>query len=316
MPSLFPRLRLTFHCAVALFVSLSACAKAAEQSLRIKDYTWRGFAPDLVQYRVEADAAKANSLRVVDGSGSAVPSQWEADPSGKGGTIGFVTALPLDATITNVVKDSGGPMTPGKLVVRPGKERTVLATALLLVSVPGAADRVFQKPVKASTLPAPILSFTSGGSAEMGASAILSERLVQRLRTWISAEGPVYADAWYEITWAEGGFYRCRVRVIDGVPIARVMEEFDLGKFDGSDEWELSPTAGWKPDQVEKAQPWGNGEGPDPGSVGTIEEFTSKPQWRMGVDNATSDTSAFSKRRSRRQIRRLSNGRCRADEPW
>jgi hypothetical protein len=154
------------------------------------------------------------------------------------------------------------------------------------VSVPGAADRVFQNPVKASTLPAPILSFTSGGSAEMGASAILSERLVQRLRTWTSAEGPVYADAWYEITWAEGGFYRCRVRVIDGVPIARVMEEFDLGKFDGADEWELSPTAGWKPDQVEKAQPWGNGEGADPGSVGTIEEFTSKPQWRMGVDNA------------------------------
>jgi len=286
MTAFLHRLFSSSPCAAALILALSAYAGAAEQSLSIKDYTWRGFAPDLVQYRVETDAAKAKSLRVFDGSGTAVPSQWEADASGKGGTIGFVTALPLDATVTNVVKDTGGPTVPGKLVVTPGKERTVLATALLSVNVPGAADRVFAKPVKANTLPAPILSFTSSGSPERGASAIFSERLVKRLRTWISAQGPVYADAWYEITWAEGGFYRCRVRVIDGVPIARVMEEFDLGKFDGSDGWELALTAGWKPDQVEKAQPWGNGEGADPGSVGPMEAFTSKPQWRMGVDNA------------------------------
>lgn len=276
-------------CALALVVTPTAAARAAERSLTIRDYTWRGFAPDLVRYRVSADAGRAKDLRVFDATGAAVPVQWEADASGKGGggTIGFVTALPVDAAVTHRLEDGGrGPAPRGTLAVTPaGQDGTALATSLLSVTVPAAANRAFDPPVKASTLPAPILSFTSGGSGPMGASAVLTHRPVKRLRTWLSAQGPVYADAWYELTWADGGFYRCRVRVTDGVPLARVTEEYDLGAFDGADAWELALTRGWNPDQVDKAAPWGNGGGSDFGAVGPAADLAARPRWRMGLDN-------------------------------
>ena len=257
------------------------------KTITITDYSCRGFAPDLVQYRVDGIADKQGAnLRLFNADGQGLPVQWEADSAGKGGVAGFVAALPHDETVAYRLEDSArGPAIPGQLTVTTTKDKTVLATPQFSVDLPAVMDHTYTTPVKAATLPAPIFAFTSNGSGPLGAAKLATDRLVKRLRVWLAAKGPVYADLWYEMTWAEGGYYRCRVRVIDGVPLAQVLEEYDLGKLDGSDFWELSLTQGWQPDQVEKAKPWGNGTQIDVGSIDAIEAFTKQPAWRMSVDN-------------------------------
>ena len=280
----------------ALLLGLALQAGAAERLLTIKDYTCRGFAPDLVQYRVDGlDSKQAAGLRLFDATGQSLPIQWMADPAGKGGLAGFVATLPHDESVTYRLTDSGtGPVGVGQLTVTAAKDKTVLGNGLFSVTLPAVVDQSYDTPVKAGTLPAPILSFTSGGSGAMGTSKMATSRLVKRWHVWLAAQGPVYADAMYELTWAEGGFYRCRVRVIDGVPLAQVMEEYDLGKLDGSDFWELSLTQGWQPDQVEKAKPWGNGTEIDFGSIEALPNITKQAQWRMSVDNGMLGHLGFS----------------------
>lgn len=265
----------------------SAQLHAADVALTIRDYSCRGFAPDLVQYRVEGiDSKKAGDVRLFDAEGGALPVQWEADPSGKGGTVSFVTSLAHDAAVTNFLSASGrGAVAASQLTVHAEKDKTVLANGLFSVTTPAPMEKTYDPPVQASLVSAPILAFTSGKSGAMGASKILTDRLVKTMRVWLAARGPVYADLWYELAWAEGGFYRCRVRVIDGVPLAQVMEEYDLGKLDGRDFWELSLTQGWQPDQVEKATPWGNGTSMDRGSVGPLDALAGQSSLRMSVDN-------------------------------
>ena len=87
-------------------------AGAAERTLTIKDYTCRGFAPDLVQYKIDGlDGKKGERLRLSTAEGQSLPVQWEADPSGKGGTASFVAALPHDETVSYRLNDSAsGPV--------------------------------------------------------------------------------------------------------------------------------------------------------------------------------------------------------------
>ena len=294
----FSKLVCRVCCSGCMMAGIGLRADAAERSLAIKDYTCRGFAPDLVQYRVEGlDSGKdGRRLRLFDAQGRSLPVQWTADPSGNGGSAGFVASLPHDQTVTYRLDDSAkGPVAKGHLTVTVDKSGMVLANSLFSISLPATADKVYDTPVKADSLPAPILSFTSGGGGPMGASRLLTDRLVKRMRVWVGDQGVVYADAWYELTWAEGGYYRCRVRVIDGVPLAQVMEEYDLGRLDGSDFWELSLTQGWQPDRVELARPWGNGAAVDRGSVHGLDFLMKQPLWRMSVDNGLLGHLGFSR---------------------
>jgi len=275
-------------CMLGLLLTVSLTGvTAGAQTLRITDYTSRGFAPDLVRYRTgPIGAQRARRLRLQDGNGRGLPLQWEPSPSGKGGVLSFVAELGHDETATyRLTEDGRGAAPKGRLVVTRTADKTVLANGLLSVVLPACVDRRFDTPVKASSLPAPILAFTSGGSGPMGASRILTDRAVSRLRVWVAARAPVYADFWYELTWADGGYYRCRVRVIDRVPLAKVMEEYDLGKLDGTDFWELLLTHGWQPDQLEEARPWGNGTTVHAGSIRGLKFLNSRPMWRMSIDN-------------------------------
>ena len=69
------------------------------------------------------------------------------------------------------------------------------------------------------------------------------------------------------LDWAEGGYYRATVQVIDQVPLVKVREEYDMNALDGTHFWELDLAKGWHPDRAQTASHNGNGGGDPTGRI-------------------------------------------------
>jgi len=261
-----------------------AGASAAERTLKVADYTGRGFAPDLVQYTLLGGKADLKQLRLYSGANALVPLQISEQPDGTEVTLSFVAEIPPDGTATYTLRDGGGKQAPSGVRVVREAEALVLSNGRLSVRVPRETDKTFDPPVPAEALPAPILAFKSGKSDWLGSSKVLTKRKVKAMRINLVAEGPVYAEVRYEIDWAGGGYYRAHLRVIDRVPLVKVREEYDLGGLDGADFWELQLAEGWSPDRMEVAKTHGNGSGIDRGKVKPLADLAKMKNPRLTPD--------------------------------
>ena len=229
-------------------------AVAHETSIILKDYTARGFAPDLINYQIAVPKAGSDRLSLTGPDGQPVALQISSPVSNGSATISFVAELPANTSVTyRVHDDASGPRAPVALKVTRSKDSVVLENGLFGIRLPALTNQQFAKPVPANSLPAPIQAFHSGAGPWLGAGRILTTRPVSAVRVELLAEGPVYAAVRYELTFANGGYYRATIQVIDRVPVAKVREEFDAHELDGTDYWELSLTAGWTPDTIEVA---------------------------------------------------------------
>ena len=261
-------------------------ASGVEQDLSMQDYTGRGFAPDLVQYTVERADGNLRGLRVYDGAGEPIPVQLSKPAEDGKLTLSFVAELPPNKTVRYTLRDDGRGRAPrGALRVEKTREGIVIANGLLAVRVPQEMDKDYRQPMAANGLPAPILGFRSGSSEWLGTGRILTARMVESCRIQLLESGPVFAELAYEIEWADGGFYRARIQVIDRVPVVKVREEFDIGKLDGADYWELDLANGWSPDRMEVAMTNGNGS-VDRGRVEPLGNLKKKPLSYLVPDNA------------------------------
>ena len=73
-------------------------AAARESSIAIRDYTGRGFPPDLVQYRADVSRRARKRLRLYDAEGQAVPLQLsDSDRS----VISFVARVEAPTTLSD-----------------------------------------------------------------------------------------------------------------------------------------------------------------------------------------------------------------------
>jgi len=232
---------------LSIFLLLAAIPLlAGERSFRITDYTGWGFAPDLVQYAVPA--MKDADYRLTGDDGRALPVQ--AAPGAR--TISFVSEIPPNATVSYRLRDDRvGEMPATAVQSVPDGDGLVLSNGLLGVRVPAVTLQAFAPPVPANTLPAPLLAFRNGNGAWLGSGKVLSTRPVKAFRVKLIADGPVYLEACYELEFANGGYYRATIQVIDRVPLAKVTEEYDLRELDGEDYWELNLAKGWSPDTAE-----------------------------------------------------------------
>ena len=258
---------------------MSLTTNAVEpQTITLKDWTGRGFAPDLVNYA--CDGKRVDRLRLVGPDGQPVAMQVGD------GALSFIAELPANTNVTYTLRDDGtGERGVSGLRVAKEGEALVLANGLLAVRVPAEQTKTFTTPVAAATLPAPILGFQSARSGWLGGGKIFAERKVKALRVVLAVQGPVFCTVRYELEFAAGGYYRATVRVEDRVPVVKVTEEYDPGVMDGTDCWELNLTAGWGPDQMEIARTCGNGE-VDHGHVEPLEKLKDKPSWYLVPDSA------------------------------
>lgn len=257
--------RIVIVCCVLLF---AANGRAAEpQTVTICDVTGRGFAADLVNYTIDAPAEGGGSLRVVDADGKPLPVQVTPGEQGKA-TLSFVAAVPPGGTSAYTIQsgaaqsNAAGPAaTPAVSAVVEG-DALVLGNQMLAVKVPTPQEKVFEKPVDADTLPAPILAFRGPDGGWRGEGSLLLKRPVKKFSVTQSAKGPVFVEIRYRLEYEGAGWYEAIVRVTDRVPFAAVREEYDLGIEADTDFWQLDLTKGWQPDAVEHMSVAGQGNGP------------------------------------------------------
>ena len=243
-----------FSKVLASLILVAGIAVANETPIVLKDYTARGFAPDLVSYRIAVPKGGIDQLSLQGPNGQPALVQVSSPVSNGFATISFVAELPANTSLTYRVSDTvARPGMPVAVKVTRGNDGIILENGLFGIRLPALTNQKFAKPVPANTIPAPIQAFHSGTGPWLGAGRILTTRPVSTVRVELLADGPVYATVRYELTFANGGYYRATIQVIDQVPVAKVREEFDAHELDGKDYWELSLTAGWTPDMIEIA---------------------------------------------------------------
>jgi hypothetical protein len=242
-----------------LTLLLTLAVFAVEKTITLTDYSGRGFAPDLVHYGITLAPGQAKTLHLYGPEGAALPLQLSTpDKQGKA-ALSFVGEIPPNGTMTYTLRNEKLPPAGSRVTVRTENGMLVLDNGLYGIKVPKAEKRVLKTPVAATSLPAPLLAFRTNNGPWLGAGTMRASRLVSGYQMQVLATGPVYAEVQYALTFANSGYYRATIRVIDRVPLAMVREEYDLKEQNTSDCWELNLTQGWQPDSVESMNAMGNG---------------------------------------------------------
>ena len=249
--------------AVGLGWGMIPVTTAAEpQTITLTDWTGRGFAPDLVNYSIPAPVDGGKGLRVLDAAGKSLPVQLTAGAKGQA-TLSFVAALPANGTSVYTVRTDGqGAVAPAAVSATKEGDALVLANQQLAVKVPAPLEKIYEKPVEADSLPAPVLAFRGADGAWRGAGSMLTKRTVKKLSITQVANGPVFVETVYRLDYAEGGYFEARVRVTDQAPFAQVTEEYDLGVGANANYWQLDLSKGWQPDAAEHMNVAGQGYNP------------------------------------------------------
>ena len=277
---------------VALTHAFPPFASAAEQQvITLKDWTGRGFAPDLVNYSIPAPADGGKKLRVLDPAGVSLPVQITPGENGQA-TLSFVASLPAGGeSVYKVGADGAAPAAKPAVTVTKEGDTLVLANQQLAVKVPRALEKTYDKPVPADTLPAPILAFRGPDGSWRGAGSILTKRAVSKISITQVAAGPVFVETKYRLDYAEGGYYQASVRVTDQAPFAKVSEEFDLGVGANTNFWQLDLSKGWAPDAAEHMFVAGQGNGKIKYPTLAEEEKSAASGPSVGADlSATAET--------------------------
>ena len=251
---------LTHLATLAITTGFGFTANAAEpQTITLKDWTGRGFSPDLVNYTIPAPAAGGKGLRVLDAAGKSLPVQLTPGANGQA-TLSFVAAIPSNGVSTYTIRTDGqGAVAPAAVSATKEGDALVLANQLLAVKVPAPLEKTYDQPVTADKLPAPVLAFRGPDGAWRGAGAIIHQRPVKAVHITQTANGPVFTEVRYRLDYAGGGFYAATIRVTDQAPFAHVSEEYDLGVTANTHFWQLDLSQGWKPDAAEHLNVAGQG---------------------------------------------------------
>ena len=267
---------------LALLAMQSGTA-AATKTVQLKDWTGRGFLPDLVHYSFQGDPQRA---RLVGPEGKPVAFQVSSN------TLSFVAELPAGQTVSYTLREDGaGELAPAGVRVSTEGDALVLASDLLAVRVPAETDKVAENP------PPPILAFRSSAGPWCGGGSIRFEKQVKSFRTRITARGPVFAEVAYDVEFDGGGFYHARIRVTERVPFVSVTEDYDLGAKGHFGKWALKLSEGWQPEQAEFASVTRNGT-PDTGRTIPMGELGATPSpltsaWAINPDNAWGPKTYF-----------------------
>jgi hypothetical protein len=236
--------------------ALDPTARAAvpvDGKMTFTDYGYRDWGPDLVEYTI--DPVKwAGKLTVLDPAGKPVPCQVD------GNVLSFVAFVPRGQSVTYTLQ-RGGVAAPSPLQTEANKGHFFLRNEFLSLQMPGTAVvGRFNPPQPVANVRGPLdlcVNLVDGGG--MSGSRFITDRTVTEIATKVLRQGPAVVDYEIRYTFEPKGEYVFRVRMVAGVPLASVTEEFDFGSItEGKDVLMLDLHRGWTPKSVGFIR--GNGE--------------------------------------------------------
>ncbi|MCL1857120.1 MAG: hypothetical protein FWF84_05740, partial [Kiritimatiellaeota bacterium] len=266
--------------AVMLAVAVSAALTArAERTFAVREWINRDWPRTLLNYDIEAAPGEfvAGKTELVDGEGQAVQHQVTVVEAHDDGSIAkarvsFYAALAKGSEGAYTLRSAESPTEfPDRVTAhedvrppsenvegeRPREPHLVVESAEAGVSVPAPCVTVFDPPVAASEVPAPILGFRLADGRWAGKGWIETDSKVTRFSQTVVADGPLYKEYAYRLEFAPSHlqpshlqpYYAVRVRVEAELPMVYVSEEYDLCEMNAArDFFVLSLSEGWTPD--------------------------------------------------------------------
>ena len=282
---------------LAFAISQAACMEGTRMGtvvpkdgrIRITDYGYRDWGPELVHYRLDTQRFPPGRLVLTDAAGKAVPFQVD------GGVLAFVASVPKGETAVYALAASPTDRAAKGTTLAAGVRGDVfeMKNEHLALRMPAPGTRAFPQPADAAQVPPPILQWAHADRGWMGGARFVTDRKVASCAFSVVRQGPACVEYEARYRFAPRGEYVWRVRLAPGMPIATVTEEFDFGEMtDGRDLLMLDLHAGWKPANV--AAVGSSGEQQMPGAkaspydayVESRKQATSKGEPVGGVGDA------------------------------
>jgi len=222
-------------------------------NIRLTDYGYRDWGPELVRYRVDTERFVPGKLVLTGPDGRAVPFQIED------GVLSFVAGLKRGEsnvyTLAASEKDRSAENSTTVHIKAEGADggvrAVVVGNAFFSLRLPAPQEKTFDAPVAADQVPPPILAWKQHGFDWAGGARFLTERRVSSYRVRCISDGPACVAYEARYRFEPPGEYVWRVRVSDGLKQAVVTEEFDFGEItEGRDFLMLGLGENWKPQRV------------------------------------------------------------------
>ncbi|MHB9131672.1 MAG: hypothetical protein ACYDBB_11365 [Armatimonadota bacterium] len=245
---------LAFACSSSLAQGVVTTPRAVPDDgvIKLTDYGFRDWGPELVHYSLGKGAFASGKFALIDQDGNAVPFQIGKGADG-GKVLAFVASVKAGKTSTYTLQT--GAKSAGKVkgsvtyaVTRNGVE---VGNEYFTLALPKPGKRTFKAPVAAGQLPPPILRWKQAGCDWVGGAHFFTERKAAGYEISCIEQGPANVTYRVRYTFAPKGEYVWQVCVSAGVPVAQITEDFDFGEItEGQDFLMLGVGEGWTPEQI------------------------------------------------------------------
>ncbi len=227
---------------------LSRAAVPENGQIVLTDYEIRDWGPEVVRYTLNTNRFSPVRLALLNAEGHAQPFQLE------GNTLSFVASVARGTSVTYTLTaaDRDRSAEGSSLTVLARENGLEISNALLALRLPPLGKREFAEPVDVSQVPGPLSGWRPGGFTEwLGGSRFTTARRVASFEFRLLRQGPVECEFEARYHFAPKGEYVFRISLADGMPIAIIREDFDLGEIgEGQDVLLLELHRGWTPETI------------------------------------------------------------------
>ncbi|MHC4885607.1 MAG: hypothetical protein ACYTGH_11035 [Planctomycetota bacterium] len=220
------------------------------------EYAERDWPRMLVGYDCNLAQGKAQpgQVRVVNGKDQEIPSQLAGISLHKDGSL-KTFRLHLYAELAKgasyrfrLLKGKPTVTVKDGVTLKRGRSRMIVASPQLAVELPALGEKSYKTPIDAAKVAAPIQRFRLHNGQWAGKGELKTTRRVTATSQKLVAEGPLFVETAYRLTFAPEGHYTMRVRVEKEGSMVHVAEEFDLGAaLPNENNFVLNLSQGWKP---------------------------------------------------------------------
>ncbi len=219
--------------------------------IRLTDHGFRDWGPELLHYSLDTSKFKPGNLELSGPDGKPVP--FQAASAGGKSILSFVGAVSKGKSVAYTLRASNadGGKAGSALVHGTSGASVELGNAFFTLRLPKPGSKAYPEPAAAGDVPAPIGGWKKAGREWSGGSRFFTDRRVAAYEISCVEQGPVSVVYRARYRFAPKGEYVWQVRVSDGVPVAHVTEEYDLGEIgEGKDFLLLEVGAGWAPSRI------------------------------------------------------------------